>query len=125
MTEQLLLIVIEAAVRVSALSVIVGALLWLLRVPRGAISHSAWLMVVVGMLLMPGLQRLAPPLPTSLTADIPNLRTLLPLQEPPSAVHTTRLLRASSGASPAKTRLASPRRSSGVLGTTDARVTAW
>ena len=78
MSEQLLIIVIEAAIRATALSAMVGALLWLLRVPRGALRHSAWLMVVVAMLLMPGLQRLTPALPAPLSPGVPDLSTLLP-----------------------------------------------
>jgi hypothetical protein len=62
-SEQLLLIIVEASLRALLLAALVGALLLLLRVPRGAPRHSAWLVVVVGMLAMPLLQRLAPALP--------------------------------------------------------------
>jgi hypothetical protein len=58
MSEQLLLTIIEASLRAMLLAAAVAALLALLRVPRGAARHGAWLVVVVGMLMMPLLQRL-------------------------------------------------------------------
>lgn len=63
MSEQLLLTIVEASLRAFLLAALVGAVLLVLRVPRGAPRHSAWLVVVIGMLAMPLLQRLAPALP--------------------------------------------------------------
>ncbi|HEX6315367.1 MAG TPA: M56 family metallopeptidase, partial [Gemmatimonadaceae bacterium] len=85
MSEQVLVIVIEAAIRATALAALVAALLWLLRVPRGALRHSAWLMVVVAMLLMPGLQRLTPALPAPFSPGVPDVTALLAPREPAAA----------------------------------------
>ena len=82
MTNQLLTLVIEAAIRATLLALLVGALLWLLRVPRGAPRHTAWLIVVVAMILMPTLQRLTPALPAPFTPRVPDLATLIPLPVP-------------------------------------------
>jgi hypothetical protein len=89
MNGQLLVIVIEAAIRATALAAMVGALLWILRVPRGALRHSAWLMVVVAMLLMPGLQRLAPALPAPLPPRVAEMGVLFQQSEPPIASPAT------------------------------------
>ena len=89
MSDQLPFILLEAALRATALWAMVGVLLWLLRVPRGGLRHSAWLMVVVAMLLMPGLQRLAPALPLPLAPRVPEVRALLEPPLPPVASPTT------------------------------------
>lgn len=65
MSELLLLGIVEASLRSFLIAALVAALLLLLRVPRGAPRHSAWLVVVVGMLAMPLLQRLAPAMPNA------------------------------------------------------------
>jgi hypothetical protein len=82
-SEQLLLIIVEASLRALLLAALVGALLLLLRVPRGAPRHSAWLVVVVGMLAMPLLQRLAPALPNVPAPRVMDVATFLP-SAPPS-----------------------------------------
>ena len=63
MSQHLVLTIVEASTRAVVLAASVGALLLVLRVPRGAQRHSVWLIVVVAMLTMPLLQRLAPALP--------------------------------------------------------------
>ena len=78
MSEQLLRTIIEASLRAALLAAAVGVLLALLRVPRGAARHSAWLVVVVGMLTMPLLQWLAPALPNVPAPRVMNVATFLP-----------------------------------------------
>lgn len=88
MSEQLLLTIIEASLRAVLLAAAVAALLVLLRVPRGAARHGAWLVVVVGMLMMPLLQRLAPamPMPRVPASRVLDVAAFLPLSPPPQAV---------------------------------------
>jgi hypothetical protein len=83
MSEQLLLTIVEASLRALLLASLVGALLLLLRVPRGAQRHSAWLVVVVAMLTMPLLQRLAAVLPGLPAPRVLDVVTFLP-PSPPS-----------------------------------------
>src|SRR5687768_15567871 len=83
MSEQLLLTIVEASLRALLLAALVGALLLLLRVPRGAQRHSAWLVVVVAMLTMPLLQRLAGVLPGLPAPRVLDVVTFLP-RSPPS-----------------------------------------
>jgi beta-lactamase regulating signal transducer with metallopeptidase domain len=83
MSEHLVLTIVEASARAFALAASVGALLLVLRVPRGAQRHSAWLVVVVAMLTMPLLQRLAPSLPRVPAPLVLDVATFLP-PSPPS-----------------------------------------
>lgn len=78
MSERLLLTIVEASLRAFLLAASVGALLLLLRVPRGAARHGAWLVVVVGMLAMPLLQRLAPVMPRVPAPRVLDVTTFLP-----------------------------------------------
>jgi beta-lactamase regulating signal transducer with metallopeptidase domain len=82
MSAQLLAIVIEAAIRATLLAMLVGILLWLLKIPRGAPRHTAWLIVVIAMILMPALQRLTPALPALISPRVPDFAGLMPLTVP-------------------------------------------
>jgi Zn-dependent protease with chaperone function len=86
MSEQLLLTIIEASLRAFLLAALVGALLLVLRVPGGAPRHSAWLVVVVGMLAMPLLQRLTPALPSVPAPRVMDVAAFLPASPPPQPV---------------------------------------
>ena len=86
MSEQLLRTIIEASLRAALLAAAVGALLLLLRVPRGAARHSAWLVVLVGMLTMPLLQWLAPAMPNVPAPRVLDVATLLPPSPSPQPV---------------------------------------
>jgi beta-lactamase regulating signal transducer with metallopeptidase domain len=82
MSEQLLLTIVDASLRAVLLAAGVGALLVLLRIPRGAARHGAWLVVVVAMLAMPLLQRLAPALPRVPAPPVLDVAALLPASPP-------------------------------------------
>ena len=81
-----MLIIVEASLRAVLLAAAVGVVLVLLRVPRGAARHSAWLVVVVGMLTMPLLQRLAPAMPNVPAPRVMDVATFLPASPSPQPV---------------------------------------
>jgi hypothetical protein len=83
MSEQLLLTIVEASLRAFLLAALVGAVLLVLWVPRGAPRHSAWLVVVIGMLAMPLLQRLPPALPRVPAPRVLDVATLVQPAAPP------------------------------------------
>jgi beta-lactamase regulating signal transducer with metallopeptidase domain len=85
-SEPLLLILLEASVRAILLAALVAGLLRLLRVPPGAPRHTAWLIVVIAMVLMPVLQRFSPALPavSPTVPDVAELFTPTSLDPPPS-----------------------------------------
>jgi hypothetical protein len=86
MSEQLLLAIVEASLRALLLAALVSVLLTLLRVPRGAPRHSAWLIVLIGMLAMPLLQQLAPALPRVAAPRVLDVATFLPTSLPPQSL---------------------------------------
>ena len=78
MSDQILLVLLEASLRVTLLAALVASLLWLLRVPRGAARHTAWLVVTLAMVSMPLLQQVSPTLPP-LSAPVPDIAQLVTL----------------------------------------------
>ena len=104
MSEQLLLAALDASVRATLLAALVAALLWLLRIPRGAPRHGAWLMVVVAMLLMPALQRLAPGMAVALPPAVSDLTAFVTPE--PAALPAARPSSPSTSSRPAASALA-------------------